>query len=444
MDPRPTARSPISPPPGDAVVRLRGDRSLAVLRDGYRFVSRRLRELYGHGFDTRFLGRRAVFLSGPDAARQFYDNTKFTRVGAIPQPIRGTLFGKDTVHGLTDGAHHHRKAMFTAVMAPERVAELVDMTESAWRTATARWTGQGRIVLFDEAVRILGTAVCRWAGIPDKAPELEPHLVDMATIVDNFGAVGWGQVRARAARRRVNRWARGHIRAVRAGRMEPEERTALYRVARHRDRGGRLLPARVAADELINVLRPTIAVSWFVVFAAHALQAHSQWRHRLAWGDEDMLTAFANEVRRFYPFAPMVAARTRRSFHWLGHRFPKGRWVILDLYGTDHDSHAWSEPEQFDPQRFIGTKRDRFAFIPQGGGYVDTGHRCPGEDATVQLLSQAVQHLSRLDYRVPGQDLSFSYSRIPSRVRSGFVLADVSSTLAAPSIKDEQRVGHDR
>ena len=46
-----------------------------------------------------------------------------------------------------------------------------------------------------------------------------------------------------------------------------------------------------------------------------------------------------------------VAAVVREDFHWGGHLFVKGRRVLLDLYGTNHDNRYWNNPERFDPER---------------------------------------------------------------------------------------------
>ena len=54
-----------------------------------------------------------------------------------------------------------------------------------------------------------------------------------------------------------------------------------------------------------------------------------------------------------------------------------------------------------------------------------TGHRCPGEDITVALLTALAVRLARLEYRLPEQDLSISLRRIPARPAGGVVLSDV-------------------
>ncbi len=62
--------------------------------------------------------------------------------------------------------------------------------------------------------------------------------------------------------------------------------------------------------------------------------------------------------------------------------------------------------------------------MPQGGGDVSTGHRCPGEGVTLTMLAVAVRALAGLARSFPPQDLRFDLSRIPTRPRSGVVLAN--------------------
>ncbi|MEV0731221.1 cytochrome P450 [Polymorphospora sp. NPDC050346] len=173
--------------------------------------------------------------------------------------------------------------------------------------------------------------------------------------------------------------------------------------------------------ELLNLLRPTVAVSWFLTFAAHAL--HRWPRHSARLRDDPAYAGpLVQEVRRFYPFAPFVGGRAVRDLSWAGHDIPAGTLVLLDIYGQNHDPALWPAPYRFDPERFVGREVDMFGLIPQGGGDVRTGHRCPGEDLTVTLLRRLVSCLVELDYRVPDQDLTIPLHRIPTRPRSGFVL----------------------
>jgi fatty-acid peroxygenase len=96
--------------------------------------------------------------------------------------------------------------------------------------------------------------------------------------------------------------------------------------------------------------------------------------------------------------------------------------VLLDLYGQNHDPDLWGDPYAFRPERFVGREIGAFELIPQGGGDPRTGHRCPGEQLTVAVLSALAVRLARLEFDVPEQDLSISLRRIPAKPAGGVVL----------------------
>ena len=153
-----------------------------------------------------------------------------------------------------------------------------------------------------------------------------------------------------------------------------------------------------------------------------ALHEHPEWWRRIADGDEVALAAFVQEVRRLYPFVPVLAARTRTTQDVLGVPLPRGGLVVLDVHGTDHDPAHWPDPDRFDPNRFLQGSVDLDTLVPQGGGDVATGHRCPGEAVTLTMLAVAARVLARTPYTLPAQDLGYDLSRIPTRPRSGVIL----------------------
>jgi fatty-acid peroxygenase len=243
-------------------------------------------------------------------------------------------------------------------------------------------------------------------------------------MIDLAAAVGPGLLRGRLARARSERWIGALVEQVRDGSLRPAPGSPLAVVARYRE-GDRPLPVPVAAVEVINLLRPIVAIARFLAFAALALHEHPDWRERVARGGPQRRW-FVQEVRRFYPFFPAVAARVRDGFEWQGYHFPPGRRVFLDLYATDHDPRLWPEPDRFRPERFGDWDEDAFALIPQGGGDHHRGHRCPGEDLTIAVLEALSAELaSGMDYRLPPQDLAVSLSRMPAQPASGVVIAGI-------------------
>lgn len=429
--------------PEDAMPRLASpDSTLALLLDPYHFVSKRAQRLGSEAFRGRLLLRPTIFLGGEDAARLFYDPDKFMRAGAMPEPVLQTLLGDVGVQTLDNERHRHRKAMFLSLLTGEGVARLTAMTEKMWLDHARRWAAAGeRVVLYDAMQTIITHAVCEWAGVPLSDDELPKRRRQLVALFDK--AANLGHVYSRIQRNRAEAWAAALIADVRRGERTAPPGSALELIANHREADGQRLNRRTAAVELLNVLRPAVAVSVYITFIAHALHEHPEHRRRLETGELGFARSFAQEVRRWYPFFPSVTARVRHDFEWKGYTFKTGTRVVFDLHGTNHDPQSWTSPDTFDPDRFqkqhaesgateSHTDADEvtagcpFRLVPQGGGHHATGHRCPGEWITLALMTMAARVLTtRLDYNVPPQDLRIDDTRLPAIPRSRFVIKDI-------------------
>lgn len=407
---------------------LPGDQTLRLAIEGYGWLPNLRRRYRTETVQVRLLGQRAVGLYGPDAARFFYDEEHIRRHGAIPGAVQVTLFGRGAVHTLDGVDHRHRKAIFTSLLTAAGIADLDTYAMRAWDEAVETWDVGRPVVLFDEVGRMLTRAACQWVGIPLAEPDVAPLAADLVALVDGFGSLGPRHWRARHARSLREQWLADLVRQVRHAGPDPAAGSPVPPgspadlVARYRDTEGEPLDPRVAAVEVLNLLRPVVAVCWYVAFAAHALHRWPETRERLRSGDAEQTAAFGHEVRRFYPFAPFVGGRATRDLAWQEVPIPAGSLVLLDLYGQNHDPRLWPNPYVFDPERFLDRQIGAFDLVPQGGGDPRTGHRCPGERTTVALLNTLTARLAALDYEVPRQKLDVPLHRIPTRPRSGFVL----------------------
>jgi fatty-acid peroxygenase len=101
---------------------------------------------------------------------------------------------------------------------------------------------------------------------------------------------------------------------------------------------------------------------------------------------------------------------------------------------TNHDPQEWERPNAFEPERFLDTGAEWSPpFVPHGGGRPETGHRCPGELVAVGLLALTAARLAELDGRlVRGQDVGWSWARVPALPRSGAVIALDDDDAKAP------------
>jgi len=402
------------------------DSTLALLQDPYGYISRTCVALGSDLFETRVLMQRTICMTGPALAQIFYEQEHFSREGAMPRRIQKTLLGQGGVQGLDGKTHRHRKQMFMGLMGEGRIAALQAISSRLLKEQASRWENAQEVVLYDEVRTILTKAVCEWSGVPLPDAEVALRTAQLTALFQDAGAVGWRHWKARAARARAEHWAAEIIRELREGRLLADRNSAAYVVAMWRNLDGELLPVEVAAVEILNVLRPTVAVSVFIVQVAHALQQNPTWAQRLRQDDEN-LEIFVQEVRRLYRFFPVVAARVKHDFEWQGYRFPKGTRVLLDLYGTNTDPRTWKAPDAFLPDRFSAAPHDPFNFIPQGGGAYHENHRCPGEWIAISQMKTFCDFLvNTITYDLPQQALEISPQDLPPVPKDGIVLRNVS------------------
>ena len=362
-------------------------------------------------------------MQGAQAARLFYEPDKFLRHGAMPARVQKTLVGAGGVQGLDGPPHQHRKNLFVQqLMTPGHIDALVALHQSYWHAAMAGWPTAQPVVLFDQAQKILCRSVCAWAGVPLPAEQLEQRARDFGRMIDSGARIGLPHWRGRWARRSVEKWISAEIRQARTKDQQSTD-NMLQAFAWHGDEHGQLLPIDIAAVELINVLRPTVAIARFMAFSALALHLYPQCRQQLLLQRPDYLDWFVMEVRRFYPFFPFLAAYSQRAFTWQGFDFPAHTLTLLDVYGTHHDPAVWPDPDSFNPERFKDWHPDHYSFIANGGATYAHHHRCPGEWITHRLMKAMVRFLvDSLQYEMPPQDLNFSLADIPTLPKSRIVI----------------------
>lgn len=395
------------------------DSTLAFFREGYGFIGKHCRERGADAFRTRLLLRPVTCLMGEAPGRLFYDGVHFDRRGAMPPTTLRLLQDKGSVQQLEGDRHRLRKALFLDLLTGAEVERIAALFEERWRAEVPVWRSAGRITLNTAMMRLLCAVACDWAGVPVSGEALQLRTQEMGAMIGAAGSVGPRVLRALMLRRRSEAWARA---AVQTSRQRGGGNTPVDRIAHFRDADGRLLDPDSAAVELLNLVRPTVAVARFITFAACALHTYPEAAFWLEEDEGTNLPFFVDEVRRFYPFFPVIGGRVRQEFVWQEHAFAIDDWVLFGLHATNHDPRLWDNPERFRPERFSGRVTIGDALVPQGAGEHATDHRCPGEWFTRALIARAVMLLGRLDYRVLAQDLTIPQDRFPTLPRSGFVL----------------------
>lgn len=398
------------------------DHSISLMREGYMYIFNRRKSFQSDLFETRLLGQKVICMGGMEAAELFYDQEKFQRAGAAPNRVKESLFGESGVQTLDGKSHQLRKNVFLSLLSNDRLSEITQLTRKHWEVTLQKWQQQNEIILYDEVKELLCRAAYEWAGLPINEDELKETAVSVSNLFESAGKLGPNHWKGRMSRNQLEKNIAEIIDDVRTEKINPPEDSPLLAFATFVDADGNLLPSKIAAVEVLNIVRPIVAIAIYINFVALSIIHYPEEVAKLKNGNGENIEWFIQEVRRFYPFFPAVIARVKQDFTWNGYLFNKGTLTMLDLYGTNHDPAIWEQPDLFMPSRFANRKEHLYDFIPQGGGDV-RGHRCPGEQFTIDIMKISLDFLvNHMEYDIPNQDLSYSLVNMPSIPNSKIIL----------------------
>ncbi|WP_455539196.1 cytochrome P450 [Terrisporobacter sp.] len=404
------------------------DSTLDLLKEGYLFIPNRVDLFNSDIFETHIMGQKAVCITGRKAAKIFYNPKLFKRKGVAPKRIEKTLFGENAIQGKDGVKHLKRKLLFMDILSQENEEKVANLVREELMKSIDKWEHMDKIIMFREISKIITYVACNWVGIYISKEEADIRSKDFLRMIYSFATLGNKYRLGKEARNCTEKWIEDIVEEVRRDNLKVGENSPLYKICFFKDEDDRLLDSRVAAVEVINVIRPIVAISTYVVFALKALHIYPSCKDKIIENKDNYCEMFVEEVRRFYPFTPFVAAKVKENFKWNDYNFKKGTLVLLDIYGINHDERIWSEPYKFNPERFKNKDEVKmlYHFIPQGGGNPATTHRCPGEGMVVKVTEAVLDFMVKeINYDVKKQDLRYDLSKIPTLPRSGFVISNV-------------------
>ncbi|MDX3108923.1 cytochrome P450 [Nonomuraea angiospora] len=326
----------------------------------------------------------------------------------------------------TDGWRGPRRAVQPA-FTPQRVTANAREAVAATRAVLRRWSehaASGAVVdvapeLMDVSGRVMGMALVGrdLSGTDYSRAAAIANKVIYTSTIKGFSSLipSFVPTRYHRARKWANRVLDGIIRQV------IEERRAAGEPGS--DAAGLLLAAGLSDTEVSDNLRTLLlagsdttgqALAWTMYELARHPQARRAVEREVdevlagdppdpeRLGELPQTTAAVNEALRLHPPVWQFPRDTVEPDTLAGRHVPAGTTVLLSVYGTHRSPEHWTDPEAYDPQRFLDGAQDgrhKHAFLPFGGGR----RMCIGKGLAMATLVTAVAMLSqRYRLRLPG------------------------------------------
>jgi cytochrome P450 len=126
---------------------------------------------------------------------------------------------------------------------------------------------------------------------------------------------------------------------------------------------------------LMAVVTTAIGTAWAIELA---LRHPASWQRVVAeaveWTGDAYTEAVAREALRLRPPLLFQQWRLRRPLEVSGHMLPSGTRVQANYMALHHHPDLYPNPSVFQPERFLGARPPRNAWMPFGVGQ----HACPG------------------------------------------------------------------
>ena len=337
------------------------------------------------------------------------------------------------IMAMDDPAHkQHRRIMQGAFKRSAMERYVQDMGPVIARVLAAWPAGAGQTMLFFPQVKALtlniAARVFMGMALGPEADRMNQAFVD--TVAASLALVRrplpplamWRGVRAR-------RWLVQTLRARLADKRASEGPDLFSQLCHARSEDGEAF----SDDEVVNHMI-------FLMMAAHdtttsalttmvyCLARQPDWQDRLRQDAQALPDAHLQyaqlagcertewvmkEALRMYPPLTSIPRKAAKDCEFGGFSIPKGTPVGISPIHTHHLPSIWTQPMQFDPERFSAARAEHrqhpYAYLPFGGG----AHLCIGQHfADMEVKSVMHQLLRRFKVSVP-EGYRMPYQLVP-------------------------------
>ncbi|PSF33316.1 cytochrome P450 [Aphanothece hegewaldii CCALA 016] len=359
-------------------------------------------QLYRTHFKTQIMGRKIACLIGPDANQFVLKDRAENFSSKVGWSILEPLFGEGIL--LQDGQKHQmiRKLMYPA-FHPQAIASYFDIIQSTVEEFLDSWTERNPIFLIDELRQLALLIACRLLLGTKAEQEVKILSQYFSELIAGIRTVLRWDIpltkfgRAMNARRQLEVFLYSIIEQRRKQENFSEAQNVLGLLLSSTDEdGNQLNDLEIITQSLQLLFGGHETTAKLLCWSLFQISSHSEWKEQLqeeqtgvlgsqplTFSDLKQFTLMGyilKEVERLYPSIYTIPRGVIQDVEYAGYLIPQDWYVIVSPLLTHRLSEFYSEPHDFNPNRFLLTHEENkphpFALIGFGGGV----HRCLGSE----------------------------------------------------------------
>ena len=407
-------RNAVSPPPGLPAPRMfrtafAAAYAVAYLVGGERRMLRLIRR-YGPIMTMPILSLGNVaIVSDPELVKQVFTAPPDVLLGGEGVGPAAAIYGSGSMFVQEEPEHLRRRKLLTPALHGAALSSYVPIMENAARTAMRGWPVDRPFEMLTAARSLtLDIIVKVIFGVddPDEVRRLGrpfERLLNLGVseqLTVRYALRRAGTLRFWPQRAQANKAIDDVVMPLIAQRRNDPDLNqqldilALLMCARSGDEEP--LSDNEIRDDLITLMlagheTTATTLAWAFDLLLHHPDALQRVRAEAMNGGEDFTTAVINETLRIRPPAPFTARVAAQPFPIGGYCVDAGTRIVVHIIAINRNAAIYEHPNEFRPERFLGTRPQTYGWVPFGGGI----KRCLGASFSMRELVTVLHVLLR-------------------------------------------------
>lgn len=354
------------------------------------------------------LGNVAI-VSDPELVKRVFTAAPDVLLGGEGVGPAEAIYGSGSMFVQEEPEHLRRRKLLTPALHGMALSSYEPIMEDSARAALRNWPVDRPFEMLDAARSLMLDVIVKVIfGVddPDEVRRLGrpfERLLNLGVseqLTVRYALRRLGALRVWSARAQANREIDDVVMPLIAQRRNDprpgDKPDILGLLVSARGEDGERLSDSEIRDDLITLMlagheTTATTLAWIFDLLLHHPDALRRVRAEAIGGGEDFTTAVIDETLRIRPPAPFTARVAAQPFPIGGYCVDAGTRIVVHIIAINRNPQTYAHPNEFRPERFLGSRPQTYAWVPFGGGI----KRCLGASFSMRELITVLHTLLR-------------------------------------------------